>query len=156
MLFRSEVVLSRLAHLTPAEARVFLRVIPVFLPVDAAALVPLDRVPVVESIDAQVGRLPRAARALLSQALGAFDHAAIPLGGGLTRAVNLDDAALHDWLVDWSRGNELFRAGFGAIKQLVALGYFGSPPAWPPLEYDGPVTDPKGIPRLGHQPLPEV
>jgi hypothetical protein len=143
-----------LAHLSPTEARLFARLLPVFLPVEASPMVPADRLPVLENIDAQIGRLPRPARALLSQALVALEHGAVVLGGRLTRASNLSDAALAEWLAAWSRGGDLQRAAFGAVKQLVVLGYYGAPAAWPPLQYDGPVTDPRGIPRLGNQPLP--
>lgn len=152
--WRAVALPSTLVHLTPSEARLFARLLPVFLPPPGSALLPPDRLPVLENIDAQVGRLPRPARALLRQALLALEHGAVPLGGALTRATNLSDAALADWLAAWSRGGALQRAAFGAVKQLVVLGYYGAPGAWPALQYDGPVTDVRGIARLGNQPLP--
>jgi hypothetical protein len=154
--WRTDAVPGDLRTLTRGEARLFMRVIPVFLPVAGTALVPLDRIDVLHNIDRQAARLPREARALLRQALFALDHGAVVLGGRLTRAANLDDADLHAWLVAWSEGGALQRAAFGAVKQLVALGYFGDPGTWAPLQYDGPITGPRAIPRLGNQPLPEV
>lgn len=145
-----------LQHLSAGEARLFMRVVPAFLPVEGTPLVPLDRIPVVQNIDTQVGRLPPASRALLKQAVAALDHGAIVLGGRLTRAANLTTDEVRAWLAEWSAGGELQRAAYGAVKQLVVLGYFGAPAAWPPLQYDGPVTDVRGIARTGNQPLPEV
>lgn len=145
-----------LVALNGPEARLFLRLIPIFLPVEGTALTPVDRIPVLANIDRQAARLPREPRALLHQALFALDHGATFLGGRLTRALNLDDDALRAWLTAWSTGGALQRAAFGAVKQLIVLGYFGHPAAWPPLQYDGPVTGPRGIARLGNQPLPEA
>jgi len=154
--WRTVALPSTLVHLSPSEARIFARLLPVFLPPPGSALLSPDRLPVMENIDAQVGRLPRATRAQLGQALLALEHGAVALGGAATRATNLSDAALGDWLTVSSRGGELRRAAFGAVKQMIVLGYYGAPGAWPALGYDGPVTDVKGIARLGNQPLPAV
>lgn len=152
----AEAVPPGLRHLSTGEARLFMRVLPVFLPVEGTSLTPLDRIPLMQNLDQQVGRVPKNARALLRQAALALDEGAIMLGGRLTRAVNLSPPDLHAWLVQWSEGGALQRSAFGAVKQLVVLAYFGDPGAWAPLQYDGPVSGPRNIPRLGNRPLPEV
>lgn len=145
-----------LVNLSAREARLFAVILPAMLPLEGTKLVPLERLDVLNNIDRQVGRLPRPARGLLAQALAALDYAAIACGGSGTRAANLGPEALAAYLEGWSRGGEVQRAATGAVKQIVALGYFGDPGAWGALGYDGPITGPRNVPRLGNQPPPEA
>ncbi len=147
-------LVGAIVTMRPAEARVMARIAPVMLPVEGTPLTPRAQVDLLGNIDRQVARLPSAPRGQLHQALLALDYGAVAVGGAATRLVNLDDAAIAAMLDGFSRGSELQRAAFGAVKQLVMLGYFGDPATFAPLHYDGPVTGPRGIARLGNTPLP--
>lgn len=144
-----------LRTLTAAEARFLARALPALLPVDATPLVPLDRLAVLAGADRAAGRLSPALRARLRAALLFLDHGAVAAGGHLTRGTNLPPAELRAWLLRAAAGGPLGRAAVGAVKQLAAFAYFGDPGAWGPLAYDGPVSRPRGLPRLGHAPFPD-
>lgn len=145
-----------LPSLTGTQLAIFERLFALMIPTRLGALVPVANVPVLANADAAVARLTPEVRLLLQRAMLAFDLGAIVTSGEGTRFINLGDDAAAAYLSQWQHGGEIRRAAYGGMRQVVMLSYYSDPAAWVPLSYDGPVTESRGIVRLGHAPLPEV
>lgn len=139
-------------YLSQAEYYLFERAITALLPTAGSSLVAPDQVPVLRHIDATMGLLDPAIRQELSVGLGLFDHAALLNHG--CRFVDLEPAQMVAYFDRWSAGNTLQRTLASVVKQLVYVSYWRDPVTWPPIEFDGPVSDRWGIPSLGNTPLP--
>lgn len=146
---------DHLTHLSQTEYHLFRRAIEVLLPVAGSGLTPLDQVPVMENIDHTMGLIAPAVRKDLATGLSLFDNAAVIVGLHGKRFVDLDDAAAVAYFDDWSRGNMIQKALATVVKKFVYISYWREPATWPPVEFDGPVSDRWGIPYLGNAPLPE-
>lgn len=151
-----EPVPESIRHLRANEYHLFRRMIPVLLPVAGTDLTPPDEVPVLENIDHTLGLMGGPLREDVAKGLVLFDNAAVFAGWHGKRLVDLDADAARAYFDGWSRGNSIQKAVQGLVKQLVYTSYWREPATWPPVEYDGPVTDEWGIEYLGNAPLPEA
>lgn len=145
---------EHLTNLAQAEYHLFNRAIRVLLPLEGTPLTPLEQVPVIENVDHMMGLLPGHLRKDVSMGLGLFDNAAVLSGWHGKRFVDLDDADAAAYFDAWSRGGTIQRALATLIKQFVYVSYWREPVTWPPVEFDGPVSDDWGIAYLGNAPLP--
>ncbi|WP_223422494.1 twin-arginine translocation signal domain-containing protein [Alcanivorax limicola] len=142
-------------HLSQSEYHLFRRAIDVLLPLAGSALTPVAEVPVLANIDAMIGTLPAHIRKDVASGLMLFDNAAVVSGWHGRRFVDLDDADAVAYFDRWSRGSVIQRTMNTVIKQFVYVSYWRDPKTWPPVEFDGPVSDRWGIAYLGNAPLPE-
>lgn len=141
-------------HLAGDEHRLFVKLLPVFLPVEGTGLVPPLAVPTLANIDAMFGRFPAKLRGDLGLGLKLFDWGAFVVGWHFKRFVSLDAGAARAYCARWESGNTVQRGVFGALKQIIYVSYWREPATWPPIGYEGPVTARYGLPRLGNAPLP--
>jgi hypothetical protein len=150
----AEPVPEWVTHLRPNEFHLFRRMIPVLLPVQGTSLTPPEQVPVLENIDRLMGLLASHLREDVAKGLVLFDNAAVVSGLHGRRLVDLEPAAARAYIDSWSRGNSIQKALQGLVKQFVYSSYWREPATWPPVEYDGPVSDKWGLSYLGNAPLP--
>lgn len=146
---------DHIRHLSASEYHLFSRAIEVLLPVAGSGLTPLEQVPVIEHLDHTMGLVPAAVRQDLATGLSLFDNAAVLVGLHGKRFVDLDDQQAVAYFDDWSKGNMIQKALATVVKKFVYISYWRDPATWPPVEFDGPVSDRWGVPYLGNAPLPE-
>lgn len=145
---------EHLKHLSASEYHLFRRAIDVLLPVEGTGLTAVEQVPVLDNIDALMGLLEPSIRQELGMGLTLFDHAAVVVGLHGRRFVDLDTAAALRYFDDWSVGNTVQRTLSSVVKKFVYVSYWRDPQTWPPIQFDGPVSDRWGLPSLGNTPLP--
>lgn len=141
-------------HLASDEHRLFVKLLPVFLPVEGTGLVAPMAVPTLANIDGFFGRFPPKLRGDLGLGLKLFDYGALVIGWHFRRFISLDADAARAYCARWESGNTVQRGVFGALKQIIYVSYWREPATWPPIGYEGPVTARYGLPRLGNAPLP--
>ncbi len=144
-----------LKHLSASEYHLFHRAIEVLLPTDGTTLTPVEQIPVITNIDRFIGLVEPAIREELGIALALFDNAAVFSGLHGKRFVDLDDESARQYFDTWSAGNTLQRTLSSVVKKFVYLSYWRDPATWPPVQFDGAVSDRWGIPSLGNTPLPD-
>jgi len=143
-----------LEALSASEYHLFERATAVLLPLASTPLTPLSAVPVIAHIDAMMALLPAGLRQDVTAGLALFDHAALVSGWHGKRFVDLGDAEALAYFDAWSRGNSIQRALATLVKKFVYVAYWRDPATWPPIEFDGPVSDRWGLVSLGNAPLP--
>lgn len=143
-----------LHSLSAAEYHLFRRATAALLPTDGRRLAPVAKIPVLENIDSMLALLAPAVRDELSIGLALFDHGALVSGWHGKRFVDLDDAQALDYFDRWAIGNTIQRTLATVIKKIVYVAYWRDPNTWPPIEFDGPVSDRWGLTSLGNAPLP--
>ncbi|MDF1820829.1 MAG: hypothetical protein P1U64_04620 [Alcanivoracaceae bacterium] len=146
---------ASLVHLSAPEYHLFNRAIEVLLPIDDGGLTPVDQVPVMANIDHTMGLVDPAVREDIRIGLALFDNAAVVAGLHGRRFVDLDRVDAIAYFDSWSRGNVLQKALQTVVKKFVYVSYWRDPATWPPVEFDGPVSDRWGIAYLGNAPLPD-
>jgi hypothetical protein len=144
------------SHLHANEYHLMRRLIPVLLPVAGTDLTPPEEVPVLRNIDAMIGQLRPTVRQDVAKALVLIDNAAVVSGWHGQRLVDLDPESARAYFDAWTRGNRIQRAVQGVVKQFVYTAYWREPATWPPVEFDGPVTEEWGLEYFGNAPLPEA
>ncbi len=143
-------------HLHANEYHLMRRLIPALLPVAGTNLTPPEQVPVLRNIDAMMGQLRPTVRQDLAKGLVLMDNAAVVSGWHGQRLVDLEPESARAYFDAWTRGNSIQRAVQGAVKQFVYTSYWREPATWPPVKFDGPVTEEWGLEYLGNAPLPEA
>ena len=146
---------DHIRHLSASEYHLFKRAIEVLLPVAGSGLTPLAQVPVIDNIDHTMGLIAPHVRKDLATGLTLFDNAAVLVGLHGRRFVDLDDDAAVAYFDNWSRGGMIQKALATVVKKFVYISYWREPATWPPVAFDGPVSDKWGIAYLGNAPLPE-
>ena len=146
---------DHIRHLSASEYHLFKRAIEVLLPVAGSGLTPLAQVPVIDNIDHTMGLIAPRLRKDLATGLTLFDNAAVLVGLHGRRFVDLDDDAAVAYFDNWSRGGMIQKALATVVKKFVYISYWREPATWPPVAFDGPVSDKWGIAYLGNAPLPE-
>ena len=144
-----------LKQLSASEYHLFRRAITVLLPTDGTVLTPVTQIPVMANIDHLMTLVEPAIREELGVAFGLFDNAAVFSGLHGKRFVDLDDEAALEYFDAWSAGNTLQRTLATVVKKFVYVSYWRDPATWPPIRFDGAVSDRWGIPSLGNSPLPD-
>lgn len=144
-----------IVHLGAPEYHLFKRAIEVLLPIEAGDLTPVEQVPVMANIDHTMGLIDPAVREELRIGLALFDNAAVVAGLHGRRFVDLETADAIAYFDSWSRGNVLQKALQTVVKKFVYVSYWRDPATWPPVEFDGPVSEQWGIAYLGNAPLPD-
>ena len=139
--------------LSRQEYHLFDRARVALLPTEGTDLPGTDQVPVVANVRTTLGYMAPPLRDQLATGLSLFDNAAVVFHG--RRFVDLAPATARDYFDAWSRGNSIQRTLATVIKQLVYSAYWSDPATWPPIEFDGPVSERWGLAYLGNAPLPD-
>lgn len=139
-----------------AEYPVFARLIQAMLPLADSAFTPLERIPVMRTLDrALLGTMPPDALRRLKGGVKTFESAPLPTYG--KRFSELDDREAAAFCDAWADSPQAAQRGLvTALKKLVALAYWANPATWPALGYDGPVSRRRGLKSIGNAPMPVV
>ncbi len=149
----SDAVPAGLAHLQPAQYRLFNQLALVLLPVAGTSLPAVSEIPVARHVDAILGALEPAIREQLATGLGLLDNAAIFTHG--KRLIDLEPAAAQEYLASWLNSTSVTKRTLGQVAtKLTHTGYWMDHRTWPALEFDGAVSRQWGLPSRGNQPLP--
>lgn len=150
--FADSAVPTYIRHLTEAEYRLFDKLRVVFLPTERFNALPsTTEVPVMENLDALVGRLNADTRFLLSLGSKAMEFSTLYK---LKRFSSLSNDDALTQLRAWQNGLAVQSGLVISFKTLLGISYWRDPRTWQALEYDGPVTAKWGIRRLGNMPVP--
>ncbi len=150
--FASDGVPTYIRHLTEAEYRLFNKLRVVFIPTERFGDLPsTTEVPVMENLDAMVGRLNADTRFLLSLGSKALEFSTLYK---LKRFSSLSNEQALNQLRAWQSGLAVQSGLVVSMKTLLGIAYWRDPRTWQSLEYDGPVSAKWGIRRLGNLPVP--
>lgn len=136
------------------EYAVFKRLMDVMLPVKGTPLIPLNKVPVLQTLDAALlAPMPTHIWSGLRDGIKYFNDGAKADFG--RRFVDLTTVEAEQFLDSWANSGEVPRRALAmGLKKLVGLAYWANPPTWKPLGYDGPVSRKWGLVPYGNAPLP--
>jgi hypothetical protein len=138
-----------------SEYGVFQRLLEVMLPVQGSALLPLDKVPVLQTLDtALLATMEPHVLQGLKGGIAYFEQGPVAAyGKPFTQLSDTDAASFLDaWADSRETPQRMLAVG---LKKLVGLAYFANPPTWAALGYDGPVSDKWGLKPLGNAPMPK-
>jgi hypothetical protein len=137
-----------------ADYKVFHRLMQVSLPVGGTPLASLEKIPVMQTLDAALlaGMAPHVLSGL-KQGVGMFEQGAVKLYG--KPFSQLGDKEATAFCDAWDDSSDPLQRGLATgLKKLVALAYWANPPTWAALGYDGPVSKSWGLESLGNAPMP--
>ena len=140
-----------IVHLSALEYRVFDKLRVVMLPTQKYSLPSSTEVPVMQNVDAWVGKLNQRTRLLLKVGADTIEYGSLYR---FSRFSQMSDDSATRHVHRWQNGNVMQRGIMSSLKMLLTLGYWQDIRTWPSLQYDGPVTEKWGIRRLGNAPLP--
>lgn len=142
-------------HMSEDEYAVFRRLMEVMLPTEGSALIPLDKIPVLQTLDgALLATMEPHILKGLKGGVGYFNDG--PVGAFGKRFVDLAEADAIRFCDAWANSAEVpQRALAMGLKKLVGLAYWANPPTWAALGYDGLVTKRWGLKSYGNAPLPK-
>lgn len=137
-----------------AEYKVFRRLAQVTLPVEGTTLLSLDKIPVMQTLDAALlGAMAPHVLKGLKAGVEMFEKGPTKDHGKPFTA--LDDKAAAAFCDAWAESADLTQRGLvTGLKKLVTLSYWANPPTWEPLGYDGPVSAKWGLVSIGNAPIP--
>lgn len=137
------------------EYAVFKRLMEVMLPIKGTPLVPLDKIPVLQTLDAALlAPMPGHIWDGLKGGIQYFNEGAKADFG--KPFVDLSNAEAERFLDSWASSGEAPRRALAmGLKKLVGLAYWANPPTWKPLGYDGPVSRKWALESYGNSPLPQ-
>lgn len=142
---------ASIRYLTPLEYRVLDKIRTIFFAPEKFDMPTTVEIPVLENVDAMVGRLNKSVRSNIGLAVRLFEFSS---GYRLTRFSSMDDEAARKYLEKWQNGLSFQRGLITTLKAVIGLGYWRDERTWKALDYDGPVTVKWGIKKLGNAPLP--
>lgn len=149
----NDAVPADLAHIEPAQYRLFNQLALVLLPTAGTALPPVAEIPVARHVDAILGALTPDIRKQLAGGLALLDNAAIFSHG--KRLIDLEPADAQAYLASWVDSDSVIKRTLGQVAtKLTHTGYWMDERTWPVLEFDGAVSRKWGLPSRGNQPLP--
>lgn len=143
--------------LRPDERAVFEKLIRVIMPLEENGYLNAHtEVPVIENIDRMVRGMPAFIRDRMNLAITAFDTGSILLSFKFRRFSSLPDEEALVYVNAWHEGTFVQRGAITSLKVLVCVNYWRDQRAAARIDYDGPVTEKWGVPRLGNQPMPRA
>jgi len=143
--------------LRPDERAVFEKLIRVIMPLEVNGFLDAHAtIPVMDNIDRMVRGMPAFIRDRMNLAITAFDTGSILLSFKFRRFSSLPDDEALAYVNAWHEGTFVQRGAITSLKVLVCVNYWRDQRAAARIDYDGPVTEKWGVPRLGNQPLPRA
>lgn len=141
--------------MSASEYAVFHRLMEVMLPVQGSTLVPLEQIPVMQTLDAALlGPMPPHILAGLKGGVEYFNNGPVAMFGKKFSELTSEEA--EKFCDSWANSNEVpQRALAMGLKKLVGLAYWANPPTWAPLGYDGPVSKRWGLKSYGNASMPK-
>jgi len=148
---KTDGVPTSIKHLSEVEYRVFDKLRIVMLPTQKYALPSSTEVPVMDNVDAWVGKLNQRTRLLLTVGSQTLEYGSLYR---FSRFSAMSEATALKHVHNWQTGTVLQRVVISTLKMLLTLSYWQDIRTWPSLQYDGPVTVKWGIRSLGNAPMP--
>lgn len=142
--------------LTPTERAVFEKLVAALLPVEKNGFLDTKSIPVMANIEGMVRTMPPFIRQRMNLAIAAFDTGSILLTFRFRRFSALSDEEALMYVNAWHEGTFIQRGAITSLKVLVCVNYWRDQRAAAKIDYDGPVTEKWGVPRLGNQLLPRT
>lgn len=142
--------------LNPEERAVFEKLVRVIMPLEAHGYLDTTTIPVMENIDNMIRAMPPFIRDRLNLAITAFDTGSILLSFKFRRFSTLADDEALAYVNAWHDGTFIQRGAITSLKAVVCVNYWRDQRAAAKIDYDGPVTEKWGVPRLGNQMLPRA
>lgn len=142
--------------LRPDERAVFEKLIRVIMPVEQQGWLDTQTIPVIQNIESMVRAMPPFIRERMNLAITGFDTGSILLSFKFRRFSALSDEEALAYVNAWHNGTFIQRGAITSLKVLVCVNYWRDQRAAAKIDYDGPVTEKWGVPRLGNQPLPRA
>jgi hypothetical protein len=141
--------------MTEEEYKVFQRLMEITLPAEGTTLVPYQKIPVLQTLDAALlATMEAHILQGLKKGINYFNDG--PKASTGKRFVELTDAEAIRFCDTWADSSEVpQRALAMGLKKLVGLAYWANPPTWEPLGYDGPVTRRWKLKSYGNAPMPK-
>lgn len=143
-------------HMSESEYAVFHRLMEVLLPTEGSTLVPPQKLPVLQTVDAGfLAGMPPHVLKVVKGGVAYFNNAPKEaFGKPFTELSDADAVTFCDAL---AKSDEPPARGlFTALKFLVVTAYWAIPPSWKPTGFDGPVTEKWGLDYAGNAPLPQA
>lgn len=148
-------VVPGLKVLTPMEKKLFEKLTQVCLPTQGSILVSPEGVPIIANIDHLYSLLDAKIRGDLKAAASLFEYGSTVIGFHFKPFTKLNNEEAIAYIEKWQTGATIQRGISTALKKLVYSSYWREDATWPPLSYDGPVSDKWGLVPQGNSPLPE-
>jgi hypothetical protein len=143
--------------LRPDERAVFEKLIRVVMPLEENGfLSAYGEIPVMDNIDRMVRQMPAFIRGRMNLAITAFDTGSILLSYKFRRFSSLSNEEALAYVNSWHEGTFVQRGAITSLKVLVCVNYWRDQRAASRIDYDGPVTEKWGVPRLGNQSMPRA
>lgn len=140
--------------LSSSQMAFFQRMSDVLLPTEGTAMTPLASVPVLGNLDGLFGGMPEKVRGDLGMAIDLFEHAGLVMGWHFSRFTRMSDQDSVSYIDSWQSGHPMQQGIVTVLKKLIYASYWRDEKTWPPLQFDGPVSEKWGLPSLGEAPLP--
>lgn len=140
--------------LSSSQMAFFQRMSEVLLPTEGTAMTPLASVPVLGNLDSLFGGMPEKVRGDLGMAIDLFEHAGLVMGWHFSRFTRMSDQDAVSYIDSWQSGHPMQQGIITVLKKLIYASYWRDEKTWPPLQFDGPVSEKWGLPSLGEAPLP--
>lgn len=148
---KTDGVPTSIKHLSEVEYRVFDKLRIVMLPTQKYSLPSSTEVPVMDNVDAWVGKLNQRTRLLLTVGSQTLEYGSLYR---FSRFSAMSETTAIKHVHNWQTGTVLQRGVISSLKMLLTLSYWQDIRTWPSLQYDGPVTEKWGIRSLGNAPMP--
>lgn len=143
-------------YLSSELVNFFERFSQILLPTEGSRLTPVKDVPLIENLNTMFSTMEEDVRKGLGMAVNLFEYGGWVLGGHFSRFSKMDDKVAVEYIDQWQSGHHVQQGIATILKKLVYGAYWQHESTWPPLEFDGPVSDKWGLVSLGEAPLPEA
>jgi hypothetical protein len=141
-------------YLGSSEITVLEKLIEALLPTEGTPMVAASSIPIINNVDTMFGEMNPKTQADLKVALKLFNYGSAVFSRHFTQFSKLDAQVARSYIDDWQNGLPMQRAIATVLKKFIYLAYWRDERTWPPLEYEGPVSDRWNLPSLGNAPIP--
>lgn len=138
----------------PTLMQVLKRLQPIALP-DVPPLISANNIAIEKNINSLLTLMDPQIASDLDMAAALFEFGSSVLGWHFARFSSLQDNDALDYVERWQTGVAMQRGIVTVFKKLLYASYWRDPATWPAVGFDGPVSEPWGLPSLGNSPLPD-
>lgn len=143
-------------YLSQHQVAFFHHLANVLLPTNNSELTSVSDVPIVDTLDHVFSYSSEEIRSNLGTAIKLFEYGGWVIGGHFSRFTKLEAEEAVEYIDQWQNGHPIQQGIATILKKLVYASYWQEESTWPPLEFDGPVSDKWGLKSLGEAPLPKA
>lgn len=141
-------------NLESSHIEIFQKLAQVLFPVEGTDLKSPKEIPLIKNIDTMLGTLEPSMLEDVHGLISLFNVGPYVSGFHLKAFTALETEAAIEYIDSWQEGFFIQRAIASTMKKFIYASYWRDESTWPPLEFDGPVSEKWGLIRLGNAPLP--